>query len=124
MLHCLSLKMVSFNCFCQHGCALIINLTSRGQQCFTLCLTSRLENEGSGVYLQPPRCGRVGVERDSGYDSLRRKMSVLDRLTQTHPVWLLLAISEEEAGRILLKQPPGVRGRHPGIRISTPSTYI
>lgn len=47
-------------------------------------------------------------ERDSGYDSLRRRMSVLDRLTQTHPVWLLLSVSEEEADRILLKQPPGV----------------
>lgn len=64
----------------------------------------------SGVYLQSPHCGGVGGERDSGYDSLRRRMSVLDRLTQTHPVWLLLAVSEEEASHILLKQPPGVRG--------------
>ncbi|XP_060904191.1 ras and Rab interactor 2-like isoform X1 [Labrus mixtus] len=68
----------------------------------------RMESELSGVYLQSPHCGVMGVERDSGYDSLRRRMSVLDRLTQTHPVWLLLALSEEEAGRILLKQPPGV----------------
>ncbi|XP_051242061.1 ras and Rab interactor 2 isoform X1 [Dicentrarchus labrax] len=67
-----------------------------------------LESEVSGVYLQSPHCGGVGVERDSGYDSLRRRMSVLDRLTQTHPVWLLLAVSEEEASHILLKQPPGV----------------
>lgn len=36
-------------------------------------------------------------------------MSVLDRLTQTHPVWLLLTLSEEEARHILLKQPPQVR---------------
>uniref|UniRef100_A0A3P9N2S9 Ras and Rab interactor 2 n=2 Tax=Poecilia reticulata TaxID=8081 RepID=A0A3P9N2S9_POERE len=58
--------------------------------------------------LQPPRCrGSVG-EWDSGYDSLRRRMSVLERLTQTHQVWLLLAVSEEEASGILLKQPPGV----------------
>uniref|UniRef100_A0A667X3D9 Ras and Rab interactor 2 n=1 Tax=Myripristis murdjan TaxID=586833 RepID=A0A667X3D9_9TELE len=64
--------------------------------------------EVSGVYLQSPHCGGAGGERDSGYDSLRRRMSVLDRLTQTHPVWLLLAVSEEEARRILLKQPPGV----------------
>ncbi|XP_041838718.1 ras and Rab interactor 2-like isoform X2 [Melanotaenia boesemani] len=62
----------------------------------------------SGVYLQAQhRVGSEG-ERDSGYDSLRRKMSVLERLTQTHPVWLLLAVSEEEATRILLKQLPGV----------------
>ncbi|XP_029917976.1 ras and Rab interactor 2 isoform X2 [Myripristis murdjan] len=67
-----------------------------------------LEGEVSGVYLQSPHCGGAGGERDSGYDSLRRRMSVLDRLTQTHPVWLLLAVSEEEARRILLKQPPGV----------------
>ncbi|KAG7238180.1 hypothetical protein INR49_031157 [Caranx melampygus] len=32
----------------------------------------------------------------------------VDRLIQTHPVWLLLAISEEKANHILLKQPPGV----------------
>ncbi|XP_071359768.1 ras and Rab interactor 2-like isoform X1 [Trachinotus anak] len=67
-----------------------------------------LESEVSGVYLQSPHCGIVGGERDSGYDSLRRRMSVLDRLSQTHPVWLLLAVSEEKANRILLKQPPGV----------------
>ncbi|KAF7649528.1 hypothetical protein LDENG_00140080 [Lucifuga dentata] len=67
-----------------------------------------LESEVSGIYLQSPHCGGAGAERDSGYDSLRRRMSVLDRLTQTHPVWLLLAVSEEEGGRILLKQPPGV----------------
>lgn len=70
-----------------------------------------MESEINGVYLQPPGCGGVGSERDSGYDSLRRRMSVLDRLTQTHPVWLLLTVSEEEAGHILLKQPPQVR-RH------------
>uniref|UniRef100_A0A3Q3WGI7 Uncharacterized protein n=1 Tax=Mola mola TaxID=94237 RepID=A0A3Q3WGI7_MOLML len=69
---------------------------------------TELESEVSGVYLQSPCCGRVGLERDSGYDSLRRRMSVLDRLTQTHPVWLLLAVSEQEAIHILLKQPPGV----------------
>ncbi|XP_067440468.1 ras and Rab interactor 2-like isoform X1 [Thunnus thynnus] len=67
-----------------------------------------LESEVCGVYLQSPHCGGVGGERDSGYDSLRRRMSVLDRLTQTHPVWLLLSVSEEEARRVLLKQPPGV----------------
>ncbi|KAM9856882.1 ras and Rab interactor 2-like [Aulostomus maculatus] len=67
-----------------------------------------LESEVSGIYLQSPHCNGAGGERDSGYDSLRRRMSVLDRLTRTHPVWLLLAVSEEEARRILLHQPPGV----------------
>ncbi|XP_030282565.1 ras and Rab interactor 2 isoform X1 [Sparus aurata] len=67
-----------------------------------------MESEVSGVYLQSSLCGGVGGERDSGYDSLWRRMSVLDRLTQTHPVWLLLAVSEEEASDVLLKQPPGV----------------
>ncbi|XP_008277215.1 ras and Rab interactor 2 isoform X2 [Stegastes partitus] len=67
-----------------------------------------LQGLDSGVYLQTPHCGGSAGERDSGYDSLRRRMSVLDRLTQTHPVWLLLAVSEDDAGSILSKQPPGV----------------
>lgn len=33
---------------------------------------------------------------------------MLDRLSLTHPAWLLLTISAEEATHILLKQPPGV----------------
>ncbi|KAM9314622.1 ras and Rab interactor 2-like isoform 2-T2 [Pholidichthys leucotaenia] len=67
-----------------------------------------LQGLESGVYLQDPHCSGLGAERDSGYDSLRRRMSVWDRLTQTHPVWLLLSVSEEEAVRILSRQPPGV----------------
>jgi len=82
----------------------------------SVCFSARLEGEVSGVYLQSPHCGGQGGERDSGYDSLRRRMSVLDRLSQTHPVWLLLAVSEEEASRILLRQPPGVRGRRRDTR--------
>ncbi|XP_024866347.1 ras and Rab interactor 2 isoform X2 [Kryptolebias marmoratus] len=58
--------------------------------------------------LQHQQCPGSGGERDSGYDSLRRRMSVLERLTETHPVWLLLGVSEEEAAGILLKQPAGV----------------
>uniref|UniRef100_A0A4W6EGJ2 Ras and Rab interactor 2 n=1 Tax=Lates calcarifer TaxID=8187 RepID=A0A4W6EGJ2_LATCA len=58
-----------------------------------------------------PHCGGVGGERDSGYDSLRRRMSVLD--------------SEEEASHILLKQPPGVRGyHHLGIQIKVLSVRL
>ncbi|KAJ8001874.1 hypothetical protein DPEC_G00173930 [Dallia pectoralis] len=67
-----------------------------------------LEGEVSGVYLQSMPCAGAGGERDSGYDSLRRRMSVLERLRQTHPVWLLLALSDEESTLILLQQPPGV----------------
>uniref|UniRef100_A0A4W5KQZ2 Ras and Rab interactor 2 n=1 Tax=Hucho hucho TaxID=62062 RepID=A0A4W5KQZ2_9TELE len=52
-------------------------------------------------------CAGASGERDSGYDSLRRRMSVLDRLRHTHPVWLLLTLSDTEATRILLQQPPG-----------------
>ncbi|XP_077381078.1 ras and Rab interactor 2-like isoform X1 [Festucalex cinctus] len=67
-----------------------------------------VSGDRSGIYLEPPQRASVRCERDYGYDSLRRRMSVLDRLTQTHPVWLLLTVSEEEATHILLKQPPGV----------------
>uniref|UniRef100_A0A667XHM3 Ras and Rab interactor 2 n=1 Tax=Myripristis murdjan TaxID=586833 RepID=A0A667XHM3_9TELE len=45
--------------------------------------------------------------RDSGYDSLRRRMSVLDRLVQTHAVWLQLGLSHQDATRILQGQPAG-----------------
>ncbi|XP_036384179.1 ras and Rab interactor 2-like isoform X3 [Megalops cyprinoides] len=67
-----------------------------------------LEGEVSGVYLQSPPCTGSAGARDSGYDSLRRRMSVLDRLTQTHAVWLLLSLSDEEAAGILLQQPAGM----------------
>ncbi|KAJ0050826.1 hypothetical protein NL108_008165 [Boleophthalmus pectinirostris] len=73
----------------------------------TLDITA-LDRDMSTVHLEPSHRGDTGGERDSGYDSLRRRMSVLDRLTQTHTVWLLLCLSEEEAGHILLQQPPGV----------------
>ncbi|XP_038599174.1 ras and Rab interactor 2 [Tachyglossus aculeatus] len=46
--------------------------------------------------------------RDSGYDSLSNKLSVLDRLLHTHPVWLQLSLSEEEARSTLRTQPPGI----------------
>lgn len=111
------LNVISFNSICKYVITFILIFTSRWQKCSTpslfVSLSARMESEVSGIYLQPPNCRGVGVERDSGYDSLRRRMSVLDRLTQTHPVWLLLAVSGEEASHILLKQPPGVRGYHP-----------
>ncbi|KAG7260825.1 hypothetical protein CRUP_011792, partial [Coryphaenoides rupestris] len=46
--------------------------------------------------------------RDSGYDSLRRRISVLDRVSQTHSVWLQLGRSHQDTVGILESQPPGV----------------
>uniref|UniRef100_A0A8C9DIA6 Ras and Rab interactor 2 n=1 Tax=Prolemur simus TaxID=1328070 RepID=A0A8C9DIA6_PROSS len=46
--------------------------------------------------------------RDSGYDSLSNRLSVLDRLLHTHPIWLQLGLSEEEAAEVLQSQPPGI----------------
>ncbi|XP_015218678.2 ras and Rab interactor 2 isoform X2 [Lepisosteus oculatus] len=63
-----------------------------------------LEEDINSLYLQDT----MGSARDSGYDSLKRKISILDRLTQTHPVWLLLHLSDEEAAQILQQQPPGI----------------
>uniref|UniRef100_A0A8C2GGQ2 Ras and Rab interactor 2 n=1 Tax=Cyprinus carpio TaxID=7962 RepID=A0A8C2GGQ2_CYPCA len=61
----------------------------------------------SGLFLQSSACAGAPGVRDSGYDSLRRRMSILDRLMQTHSVWLLLSLSDEEARRILQSQPAG-----------------
>lgn len=47
--------------------------------------------------------------RDSGYDSLSNKLSILDKLLHTHPVWLQLGLNDAEAVEILQAQPPGVR---------------
>lgn len=49
--------------------------------------------------------------RDSGYDSLSNRLSILDRLLHTHPIWLQLGLSEDEAAGVLRAQPPGVRLR-------------
>lgn len=49
--------------------------------------------------------------RDSGYDSLSSRLSILDRLLHTHSIWLQLNLSEEEAAEVLQAQPPGVRLR-------------
>ncbi|NWY04820.1 RIN2 protein, partial [Nothoprocta ornata] len=59
-----------------------------------------------------------GCPRDSGYDSLSNKLSILDKLLHTHPVWLQLGLSDAEAAAILQSQPPGVRSRSsPFVRI-------
>ncbi|KAG5278658.1 hypothetical protein AALO_G00101370 [Alosa alosa] len=65
-----------------------------------------LVGEMSGVYLQHPPQGRLD-EQDCGCDSLARHVSLLDRLTTTHPIWLLLSLSDQEVTRILLQQSPG-----------------
>lgn len=46
--------------------------------------------------------------RDSGYDSLSNRLSILDRLLHTHPIWLQLSLSAEEAAQVLQSQPPGI----------------
>ncbi|XP_041960483.1 ras and Rab interactor 2 isoform X2 [Alosa sapidissima] len=65
-----------------------------------------LVGEMSGVYLQQPPQGRLD-EQDCGCDSLARHVSLLDRLTTTHPIWLLLSLSDQEVTHILLQQSPG-----------------
>ncbi|XP_009695957.1 PREDICTED: ras and Rab interactor 2-like, partial [Cariama cristata] len=46
--------------------------------------------------------------RDAGYDSLSNKLSILDKLLHTHPVWLQLGLNDAEAMEILQAQPPGI----------------
>ncbi|KAM9562093.1 ras and Rab interactor 2 isoform 2-T2 [Guaruba guarouba] len=46
--------------------------------------------------------------RDSGYDSLSNKLSILDKLLHTHSVWLQLGLNDAEAVEILQAQPPGI----------------
>ncbi|XP_029926725.1 ras and Rab interactor 2 isoform X2 [Myripristis murdjan] len=71
----------------------------------------RLGGEVGGLFLQASPCAGMAAglagARDSGYDSLRRRMSVLDRLVQTHAVWLQLGLSHQDATRILQGQPAG-----------------
>ncbi|XP_049456577.1 ras and Rab interactor 2-like [Epinephelus fuscoguttatus] len=70
-----------------------------------------LGEEVGGLFLQAsPRAG-IGAglagARDSGYDSLHRRLSVLDRLVHTHAVWLQLGLSHQDAIQILQNQPTG-----------------
>lgn len=71
-----------------------------------------LGEEVGRLFLQAsPHAGiRAGSTRarDSGYDSLHRRLSVLDRLVQTHAVWLQLGLSHQDATLILHNQPAGV----------------
>lgn len=61
--------------------------------------------------------------RDSGYDSLSNRLSILDRLLHTHPIWLQLSLSEEEAAEVLQNQPPGVRPKTRG-RLGQACCYL
>ncbi|XP_061443768.1 ras and Rab interactor 2 isoform X1 [Rhineura floridana] len=47
------------------------------------------------------------IIRDSGYDSLPNKLSILDKLLHTHPIWLQLGLNDTEAVEVLQFQPPG-----------------
>uniref|UniRef100_A0A3Q3LKP6 Ras and Rab interactor 2 n=1 Tax=Mastacembelus armatus TaxID=205130 RepID=A0A3Q3LKP6_9TELE len=70
-----------------------------------------LEEEVGGLFLQASPCTGIRVclpgTRDSGYESLHRRLSVLDRLVHTHAVWLQLGLSHQDATRILKDQPTG-----------------
>lgn len=81
------------------------------------CLFCRLGEEVGGLFLQASPCAGMGAGlagvRDSGYDSLHRRLSVLDRLVTTHGVWLQLDLSHQEAADILQNQPTGVSGQRP-----------
>ncbi|XP_044070011.1 LOW QUALITY PROTEIN: ras and Rab interactor 2-like [Siniperca chuatsi] len=70
-----------------------------------------LDKEVEGLFLQASPCAGIGAglagARDSGYDSLHRRLSVLDRLVHTHAVWLQLGLSHQDATRILQIQPTG-----------------
>ncbi|XP_034408586.1 ras and Rab interactor 2-like isoform X2 [Cyclopterus lumpus] len=70
-----------------------------------------LGDEVGGLFLQASPCTGIRAAparvRDSGYDSLHRRLSVLDRLVQTHAVWLQLGLSHQDAMRVLQSQPTG-----------------
>ncbi|XP_053189147.1 ras and Rab interactor 2-like [Scomber japonicus] len=70
-----------------------------------------LGEEVGGLFLQASPCAGIGAgpagARDSGYDSLHRRLSVLDRLVNTHAVWLQLGLNHQDATRILKSQPTG-----------------
>ncbi|KAG8444010.1 hypothetical protein GDO86_009266, partial [Hymenochirus boettgeri] len=45
--------------------------------------------------------------RDSGYESVSFKLSILDKLLHTHPVWLQLGLGDDKVSGIIQDQPPG-----------------
>ncbi|XP_015252384.1 PREDICTED: ras and Rab interactor 2-like [Cyprinodon variegatus] len=71
----------------------------------------RLSEEVGRLFLQASPCPAMGggppKARDSGYDSLHRGLSFLDRLTHTHSVWLQLGLSHRDAAGILQDRAAG-----------------
>uniref|UniRef100_A0A3P9K986 Ras and Rab interactor 2 n=1 Tax=Oryzias latipes TaxID=8090 RepID=A0A3P9K986_ORYLA len=63
--------------------------------------------EVGALFLQTSDGQRALGASDSGYASLQRRLTILDRVTHTHSVWLLLPLSQQGANRILQGQPPG-----------------
>ncbi|XP_077789670.1 ras and Rab interactor 2 [Podarcis muralis] len=55
----------------------------------------------------PDQKDSKNIIRDSGYDSLPNKLSILDKLLHTHPIWLQLGLNDAEAVEVLQSQPPG-----------------
>ncbi|KAM4729732.1 ras and Rab interactor 2-like [Anableps anableps] len=70
-----------------------------------------LSEEVGRLFFQASPCAGMGggptKARDSGYDSLRHRLSVLDRLMHTHSVWLQLGLSHQDAAGILQSHPAG-----------------
>uniref|UniRef100_A0A8C7XQW1 Ras and Rab interactor 2a n=1 Tax=Oryzias sinensis TaxID=183150 RepID=A0A8C7XQW1_9TELE len=68
---------------------------------------SRLSKEVGALFLQTSDGQQALGAGDSGYASLQRRLTILDRVTHTHSVWLLLPLSQQGANRILQGRPPG-----------------
>uniref|UniRef100_A0A3B3B661 Ras and Rab interactor 2a n=1 Tax=Oryzias melastigma TaxID=30732 RepID=A0A3B3B661_ORYME len=66
-----------------------------------------LSKEVGALFLQTADRPPALMASDPGYASLQRRLTVLDRVTHTHSVWLLLTLSQQGAVRILQRQPPG-----------------
>ncbi|XP_078787784.1 ras and Rab interactor 2 isoform X2 [Oryzias latipes] len=79
--------------------------TSDGDQNILTLL--RLSREVGALFLQTSDGQQALGASDSGYASLQRRLTILDRVTHTHSVWLLLPLSQQGANRILQGQPPG-----------------
>ncbi|XP_018120595.1 ras and Rab interactor 2 isoform X2 [Xenopus laevis] len=67
--------------------------------------TDRLRKEMESD-LSPEKKEVKSFLRDSGYESVSYKLSILDKLLNTHPVWLQLGLSDDKVPGILQDQPP------------------
>lgn len=95
---------------------------------YLMGLFFRLSEEVGGLFLRASPCADMGTGlagvRDSGYDSLSRRLSVLDRLINTHSVWLQLEFSHQNAIQILQNQAPGVRKQLILIYLNSTQQYL